>query len=92
MELPVCGDLSQEYFSHPEISIDAPPTLDRGVQSVNMFQESATALIDPSGNCQAYLPYGQEGVLIQAIRPEDATGFLAARYAPQRYQEFKTDV
>jgi Predicted amidohydrolase len=53
------------------------------------FQESATALIDPSGNCQAYLPYGQEGVLIQTIRPEEATGFLALRYATDRYQEFK---
>ena len=53
------------------------------------FQESATSLIDPSGECQAYLPYGQEGVLIQTIRPEEATGFLALRYATDRYQEFK---
>ena len=50
------------------------------------FQESATSLIDPSGRCQAYLPYGQEGVLVQAIDPEAATGLLAARYAPERYQ------
>jgi hypothetical protein len=32
------------------------------------FQESATALIAPSGQCQAYLPYGQEGVLVQPSR------------------------
>ena len=51
------------------------------------FQESATSLIDPSGHCQAYLPYGQEGVLVQAIKVEEATGLLAARYAPERYQE-----
>ena len=51
------------------------------------FQESATSLIDPSGRCQAYLPYGQEGVLVQAIKAEEATGLLAARYAPERYQE-----
>ncbi len=37
---------------------------------------------------QAYLPYGQEGVLVQAIHVEEATGLLAARYAPERYQEF----
>jgi predicted amidohydrolase len=49
------------------------------------FQESATSLIAPSGQCQAYLPYGQEGVLVQAINPEEATGLLAARYAPERY-------
>src|SRR5258705_1108037 len=49
------------------------------------FQESATSLIDPSGRCQAYLPYGQEGVLVQAINVEEATGLLANRYAPERY-------
>ncbi len=53
------------------------------------FQESATCVIAPSGQCQAYLPYGQEGVLVQDIKLEDATGLLATRYAPQRYQEFR---
>ena len=53
------------------------------------FQESATSLITPSGQCQAHLPYGQDGVLVQAIKPEEATGLLAARYAPERYEESK---
>jgi predicted amidohydrolase len=52
------------------------------------FQESATCLIAPSGQCQAYLPYGQEGVLVQDVKVEEATGLLASRYAPERYQEF----
>ena len=51
------------------------------------FQESATSLITPSGQCQAYLPYGQEGVLVQHINVEEATSLLAQRYAPERYQE-----
>jgi len=51
------------------------------------YQDSATSLIDPSGECQAYLPYGQEGVLVQAIKVEEATGLLATRYAPERYHE-----
>lgn len=51
------------------------------------YQESATTLIAPSGECQAYLPYGQEGVLVQTINVEEATGLLATRYAPERYQE-----
>jgi N-carbamoylputrescine amidase len=55
------------------------------------FQESATSLIAPSGQCQAYLPYGQEGVLVQAINVEEATGLLAARYAPERYQECRLE-
>ena len=53
------------------------------------FQESATCLIDPSGRCQAVLPYGQEGVLVQPIRVEEASGLLASRYAPDRYREGK---
>jgi predicted amidohydrolase len=51
------------------------------------FQESATSLIDPSGRCQAYLPYGQEGILVQNIDVQEATGLFARRYAPERYQE-----
>jgi predicted amidohydrolase len=51
------------------------------------FPESATSLIAPSGECQAYLPYGEEGVLVQSVDVEEATGLYAARYAPERYQE-----
>jgi predicted amidohydrolase len=50
-------------------------------------QESATALIDPTGRMQAYLPYGEEGVLVQSIDVELATGLLASRYAPERYRD-----
>ena len=51
------------------------------------YQESATSLIAPSGECQAYLPYGEEGVLVQEIDVALATGLLASRYAPDRYRE-----
>lgn len=51
------------------------------------FPETATSLIDPSGACQAYLPYGEEGVLVQSIDPQKATGLIATRYAPARYAE-----
>jgi predicted amidohydrolase len=55
------------------------------------YQESATSLIDPLGQCQAYLPYGQEGILVQPIDAEQATGLLAARYAPERYRECREE-
>lgn len=55
------------------------------------FQESATSLIAPSGQCQAYLPYGQEGVLVQTVNLEEATGLIATRYAPDRYQELRSE-
>lgn len=51
------------------------------------FPESATSLIAPSGECQTYLPYGTEGVLVADIDPELATGLLARRYAPDRYRD-----
>jgi predicted amidohydrolase len=51
------------------------------------FPESATSLIAPSGECQAYLPYGEEGVLVATLDLDAATGVLAARYAPERYGE-----
>jgi predicted amidohydrolase len=51
------------------------------------FQEAATSVIDPQGRCQAYLPYGEEGVLVQAVDLEKATGLIATRYAPARYVE-----
>jgi predicted amidohydrolase len=54
------------------------------------FQESATSLIAPSGQCQAFLPYGQEGVLVQPIDVEQATGLIANRYAPGRYEEVRS--
>lgn len=55
------------------------------------FQESATSLIGPSGECVAFLPYGEEGVLVHEIDPDAATGLLAGRYAPERYGEAAAD-
>ena len=51
------------------------------------FQEAATSLIDPSGRCHSHLPYGEEDVLVQSIDVNAATGLLAARFAPDRYQQ-----
>ena len=51
------------------------------------YQEAATSLIDPSGRCDAFLPYGKEGVLVRAIDLDAATGLLATRLAPERFQE-----
>ena len=49
------------------------------------YQEAATSLIDPSGRCHAFLPYGEEGILVSDIDLAAATGHLAARFAPDRY-------
>jgi predicted amidohydrolase len=51
------------------------------------FQESATCVIAPSGECRAFLPYGQAGVLVHDVDLAEATGLLAGRFAPDRYRE-----
>lgn len=51
------------------------------------FPESATSLIAPTGECRAHLPYGMEGVLVEEIDLAEASGILAARFAPERYRE-----
>jgi predicted amidohydrolase len=51
------------------------------------FQESATSLVSPAGECVAHLPYGEEGVLVHDVDLDTATGLLASRYAPERYAE-----
>jgi predicted amidohydrolase len=54
------------------------------------FQESATTVISPAGECVAFLPYGEEGVLVHEVDVDAATGVLAKRYAPVRYEESRS--
>ena len=49
------------------------------------YQEAATAMISPDGECISHLPYGEPGVLVTDIDPEAANGLYAARYAADRY-------
>lgn len=51
------------------------------------FPESATSVTSPDGECVAFLPYGEEGVLVHTLRPAEATGLLARRFAPERLEE-----
>ncbi|HET6348535.1 MAG TPA: carbon-nitrogen hydrolase family protein [Candidatus Krumholzibacteria bacterium] len=82
------GSSSAPYYEHAMAMRARENTI--YFASVNYalrYQESATSLIAPDGTCQAYLPYGEEGVLVQEIDPAVATGLLATRYSPNRYQE-----
>ena len=49
------------------------------------YQESATSLIGPEGECLAYVPYGREQLLVCDLELTRATGFLARRYNPAFY-------
>jgi len=49
--------------------------------------ESATSVIAPSGECRAFLPYGEEGVLVAALPLDAATGLLATRWEPESHRD-----
>ncbi|MBN9519397.1 carbon-nitrogen hydrolase family protein [bacterium] len=51
------------------------------------YQESATTLVGPQGERVTHLPYGEAGVLVADLDLSAATGKLARRYAPERYEE-----
>lgn len=50
------------------------------------FQESASAVISPTGECIAHQPYGKAGVLVVEVDTELATRQLALRYRPSLYE------
>jgi len=80
------GDPESPYYEKAMIA--------RGVEntvyfaSVNYalrYQESATSLIGPEGECLAYVPYGEERLLVHDIDLSLATGFIAQRFNPAFY-------
>jgi predicted amidohydrolase len=55
------------------------------------FPDAATAVIGPTGDCEAFLAYAEDGLLIHDVDVSKATGLLASRYAPARYQDSSAD-
>ncbi len=51
------------------------------------FQESATCVIGPTGDCLGYQAYGESGLLVADIDPTQATRHLALRYNPSVYPD-----
>ena len=49
------------------------------------YQDSATSLIGPEGECLAAVPYGQERLLVHDIDLSLATGLCARRFNPAFY-------
>ena len=56
-----------------------------GVNYPFAFQESASCVISPSGDCLGHLPYGEPGVLIVDIDTSKATRRFASRYDARLY-------
>ena len=55
------------------------------VNYVLRYQDSATSLLGPDGECLAHVPYGQEQLLVHDIDPSRATGLYARRFDPAFY-------
>ena len=55
------------------------------VNNAMTYQESATSLIDPEGECVAHVPYGVEQLLVYDLNLTLATGLIAQRYDPALY-------
>lgn len=49
------------------------------------YQESATTVIGPEGECLAHIPYGEERLLVCDLDLARATGLIANRYNPALY-------
>ena len=49
------------------------------------YQDSATSLLGPDGDCLAYVPYGREQLLVHDIDLSRASGLYARRFNPTFY-------
>ena len=80
------GDADSPYYEKAMICRSVENTIFfASVNYAMRYQESATSIIDPSGKCLAYLPYGKEGLLVHELDTSEATGLIAARYSKELY-------
>jgi N-carbamoylputrescine amidase len=80
------GDPASPYYEKAMIARGVENTIYfASVNCAMRYQESATSLIGPEGECLAHVPYGQEQLLIHDLDLSRATGFCARRYNPALY-------
>jgi predicted amidohydrolase len=80
------GDPDSPYYEKAMIGRSVENTI--YFASVNYalrYQESATSVIGPDGECLAYVPYGEEQLLVYDVDLSRATGLIASRYNPALY-------
>ncbi len=80
------GDPDSPYYEKAMIARSVENTIYfASVNYAMRYQESATTLLSPDGDCLAAVPYGQEQLLVHDIDLSRATGFSARRYNPAFY-------
>jgi predicted amidohydrolase len=80
------GDPNWPYYEKAMIARSIENTVYfASVNNAMRYQDSATSLIGPEGDCLAYVPYGQEQLLVHDLDLSRATGFSARRFNPAFY-------
>ena len=80
------GDPGSPYYEKAMVARSVENTVYfASVNYAMRYQDSATSLLGPDGDCLAHVPYGQEQLLVHDIDPARATGFCARRYNPAFY-------
>jgi predicted amidohydrolase len=80
------GDPDSPYYEKAMVARAVENTIYfASVNCALRYQESATSLIGPAGDCLAFVPYGQEQLLAYDLDLARATGFTARRYNAALY-------
>jgi predicted amidohydrolase len=80
------GDPSSPYYEKAMVARGVENTIYfASVNYAMRYQDSATTLIGPDGECLAHVPYGAERLLVYDVDLSRATGFCARRYNPAFY-------
>jgi predicted amidohydrolase len=80
------GDPSAPYYEKAMIARSVENSIYfASVNNALRYQESATSLIGPDGDCLAHVPYGEEQLLVYDVDLSRATGLYAQRFNPAFY-------
>jgi predicted amidohydrolase len=80
------GDPGSPYYEKAMVARSVENTIYfASVNYAMRYQDSATSLLGPDGECLAYVPYGREQLLVRDIDLSRATGLCARRYNPAFY-------
>jgi predicted amidohydrolase len=80
------GDPASPYYEKAMVARSVENTVYfASVNYAMRYQDSATSLLGPDGDCLAYVPYGQAQLLVHDLDLARATGFCARRFNPAFY-------
>jgi predicted amidohydrolase len=80
------GDPGSPYYEKAMVARSVENTIYfASVNYAMRYQDSATSLIGPEGDCLAHVAYGQEELLVHDLDLSRATGLCARRFNPAFY-------